>query len=66
MRGIACVSSLSAILSAIVLISVPALGSDVNWGKKVSCFVVEETVVCPGCNYRAGKQKVVSLFIYIK
>lgn len=28
--------------------------SDVNWGKKVPCFVVEDTVVCPGCNYRAG------------
>lgn len=28
--------------------------SDVNWGKKVSCFVVDGTTVCPGCNYRAG------------
>lgn len=29
--------------------------SDVNWGKRVPCFVVEDTVVCPGCNYRAGE-----------
>lgn len=54
MSGIASVSVASALL-AVVLISGSVLSSDVNWGKKVSCFVVEQTVVCPGCNYRAGE-----------
>ncbi|XP_054719327.1 uncharacterized protein LOC129228665 [Uloborus diversus] len=41
------------LLGAALLLSV-IRASDLNWGKKVPCFVVEGTVVCPGCRYRAG------------
>ncbi|XP_035230615.1 uncharacterized protein LOC118202558 [Stegodyphus dumicola] len=37
-----------------LLLFAAAATQDVNWGKKVRCFVVDGTVVCPECNYRAG------------